>query len=244
MSRFPDVRRWSGYVPPVLFERRVLLALLFIAASLWGFLEIAEEVREGDQISLDRTLLLALRSPVDPSDPLGPPWIESTMRDITALGGIAILTIVTLGTAGFLALSGKQGAARFVLVAIVGAVLLSFAMKAGFERPRPDLVPHGASVYTASFPSGHATGAAATYLTLGALLARFQPQRRVKIFALTLAVLLTLMIGFSRVYLGVHWPSDVLAGWTLGSSWALLCWLVARWLQSKGAVETNAGSGG
>lgn len=244
MSRFPDVRRWSGYVPPVLFERRVLLALLFIAASLWGFLEIAEEVREGDQISLDRTLLLALRSPVDPSDPLGPPWIESTMRDITALGGIAILTIVTLGTAGFLALSGKQGAARFVLVAIVGAVLLSFAMKAGFERPRPDLVPHGASVYTASFPSGHATGAAATYLTLGALLARFQPQRRVKIFALTLAVLLTLMIGFSRVYLGVHWPSDVLAGWTLGSSWALLCWLVARWLQSKGAVETNAESGG
>ena len=98
-------------------------------------------------------------------------------------------------------------------------------------------MPHGVEVYTASFPSGHATGAAATYLTLGALLARFQPQRRLKLYLIGLAATLTVAIGVSRVYLGVHWPTDVLAGWTLGTSWALLCWLVARVLQRLGKVE-------
>ena len=121
--------------------------------------------------------------------------------------------------------------------ALLGAVLLSFVIKAGIERPRPDLFPHGTPVYTASFPSGHSTGAAATYLTLGALLARFQRARRLKIYFMSVAVLLTLMIGLSRLYLGVHWPTDVLAGWTLGSCWALLCWMVARQLQRAGAVE-------
>ena len=95
----------------------------------------------------------------------------------------------------------------------------------------------GTPVYTASFPSGHATGSAAAYLTMGALLARFQRQRRLKIYLMSVAVLLTLMIGVSRLYLGVHWPTDVLAGWTLGSCWALMCWTIARQLQRRGAVE-------
>ena len=162
------------------------------------------------------------------------------MRDITALGGVTVTTLMTLGAAGFLLLSGKRGAALFVVVSIAGAALLSSGMKLGFERPRPDLVPHGVEVYTASFPSGHATGAAATYLTLGALLARFQSRRRLKVYLLSIAVLLTVLIGLSRLYLGVHWPSDVLAGWTLGASWALLCWLVAWQLQRRGKVEDDA----
>jgi undecaprenyl-diphosphatase len=221
-------------------ERTVLVALLLIAAGLWGFLELAEDIREGDRFSLDRTILLLFRNPADPTDPLGPIWLESAVRDITALGGTVVITIVTLSAAGFLLLSGKPGAALYVVVAIAGATLLSFLIKAGIERPRPDLFPHGAPVYTASFPSGHATGAAATYLTLGALLARFQPHRRLKVYLLTLAAILTLLIGLSRLYLGVHWPSDVLAGWTLGASWALLCWLVARQLQRRGQVEGEA----
>ena len=239
MSRYLDLRRWSGYVPPVLLERRVLLALLLIAAALWAFLGLADEVREGEQFRLDRAILLLFRDAADPTDPIGPPWLESAVRDITALGGTVVLTIVAAGAVIFLFLSGKRGAALFVLAAVVGAITLSFAIKAGIERPRPDLVPHGTAVYTASFPSGHATGAAATYLTLGALLARFQAHRRLKIFLLSFATTLTVLIGLSRVYLGVHWPSDVLAGWTLGASWALLCWLVARWLQRRGAVETE-----
>jgi undecaprenyl-diphosphatase len=231
------LQRWTGYLPPVLLERRVLLALLFIAGSIWGFLALGEEIVEGNSLSFDRSILLLFRDAADPSDPLGPAWFESGMRDVTALGGTVILTLMTVGVVGYLVLAGKRSAALFVIASIVGALILSFAIKAGIERPRPDLVPHGTAVYTASFPSGHATGAAATYLTLGALLARFQARRWVKIYLLGLAVTLTVLIGLSRVYLGVHWPSDVLAGWTLGASWALFCWVVARWLQQRGAVE-------
>jgi undecaprenyl-diphosphatase len=230
-------RRWAGYLPPVLLERRVLVALLFIAGSIWAFLALGEEISEDGPLHLDRAILLLFRNPADASDPIGPAWLESGMRDVTALGGTVVLSLMTAGVAGFLVLAGKRSAALFVVVSIIGAILLSFAIKAGFERPRPDLVPHGTPVYTASFPSGHATGAAATYLTLGALLARFQLRRWVKVYLLGLAITLTVLIGLSRIYLGVHWPTDVLAGWTLGSSWALFCWVVARWLQRRGKVE-------
>ena len=116
-------------------------------------------------------------------------------------------------------------------------MLLSSGLKGLFDRPRPDLVPHAVEVYTMSFPSGHATLSAVTYLTLGALLARVQPRRRVKAYLLGVAVLLAVLIGASRVYLGVHWPTDVLAGWCVGAAWAMLCWTVATWLQRRGEVE-------
>ncbi|MFO1047153.1 MAG: phosphatase PAP2 family protein [Geminicoccaceae bacterium] len=227
---------WRGAVAPVL-ERRVLVSLLVIAGGLWLFLGLTDEIREGEQFRLDRAILLMFREAGDPAEPIGPEWLESAVRDVTALGGTTIIAMVTLVTAGYLLLSGKRRAALLLLASILGAVLLSFAIKAGIERPRPELFPHGVEVYTASFPSGHATGSAATYLTLGALLARFQRARRLKVYLMSVAVLLTLMIGVSRLYLGVHWPTDVLAGWTLGSCWALLCWMVARQLQRLGAVE-------
>ncbi|MFZ1427735.1 MAG: phosphatase PAP2 family protein [Geminicoccaceae bacterium] len=228
--------RWRATLAPML-ERRVLIALLLIAGGLWGFLALTDEIREGEQFRLDREILLLFRDPGDPADPIGPEWLESAVRDITALGGTTIITMMTLVTAGYLLMSGKRHAALLLIVSILGAGLLSFAIKAGIERPRPELFPHGTPVYTASFPSGHATGSAAAYLTLGALLARFQRQRRLKIYLMSVAVLLTLMIGVSRLYLGVHWPTDVLAGWTLGSCWALMCWTIARQLQRRGAVE-------
>jgi undecaprenyl-diphosphatase len=231
------VRGWRDRLAPVL-ERRVLVSLLLIAGGLWAFLALADEVREGEQFGLDRAILLLFRNSDNLADPVGPIWLESAVRDVTALGGTTVITMVTLVTAGYLLLSGKRGAAVLVLASIAGAVLLSFTIKAGIERPRPDLVPHGTPVYTASFPSGHATGSAATYLTLGALLARFQPRRRLKVYLMSVAVVLTIMIGLSRLYLGVHWPSDVLAGWTLGACWALLCWLVADQLQRRGTVES------
>lgn len=228
--------RWREAFGPVL-ERRVLVSLLLIAGGLWLVMALADEIREGGHFRLDREILLLFREPDDPSEPIGPYWLESAVRDVTALGGTTIISMVTLATAGFLMLSGKRNAAVLVLASIVGAVVLSYAIKAGIERPRPELFPHGVEVYTASFPSGHATGSAATYLTLGALLARLQPQRRLKIYLMAVAVLLTLMIGLSRLYLGVHWPSDVLAGWTLGACWALLCWTVARQLQREDDIE-------
>ena len=130
------------------------------------------------------------------------------------------------------------------LAAVGGGIVLSSLLKAGFERPRPELVPHGSLVYTASFPSGHSMMAAVVYLTLGALLARAQPRRRLKVYLLALAVLVTVAVGISRVYLGVHWPTDVLAGWTIGGAWALLWWAVALGLQRRGRIEPEEEAGG
>lgn len=214
-----------------------LVLVVLVTGGIWCFAELADEVREGETLRIDEAVLLALRDPADPSDPVGPRWFEETTRDFTALGGIGVLTLLTVAVSGFLVLDGKRRAAVLVLIAVAGGLLLSTALKQGFRRPRPDLVPHGAVVYTTSFPSGHSTMAAATYLTLGALLARVQARRRLKVYLMGLATLLTVLVGFSRVYLGVHWPTDVLAGWTAGGVWALLCWLTAWWLQRRGQVE-------
>jgi undecaprenyl-diphosphatase len=214
-----------------------LLSLGIVSLGAWAFVELAGEVMEGDTSAIDRRLLLALRTPADLSDPVGPSWVEESARDITGLGGYTILTFMTVAAIAYLLMARKRHAALLVLVAIGGGMLLSTGLKWGFERPRPDLVPHGTRIYTASFPSGHAMLSAITYLTLGALLARVQQRRRVKAFLLGLAVVLTLAVGTSRVYLGVHWPSDVLAGWCVGAAWAALCWFVALQLQRRGQVE-------
>jgi undecaprenyl-diphosphatase len=224
-------------------EAAPLLSLAAVSFFVFAFIKIAEEVIEGDTTIFDRALLLALREANNPADPVGPSWLEEAARDITALGGHVVLTIVTLATLAYLLMTRKSHAAFLVVAAVGGGMLLSTALKLGFERPRPDLVPHAARVYTASFPSGHAMLSAVTYLTLGALLARVQPSRRLKAFLLGLAVTLTILVGASRVYLGVHWPSDVLAGWCVGAAWASLCWFVALQLQRRGQVETGHENG-
>ncbi|PWS37071.1 hypothetical protein DFH01_09345 [Falsiroseomonas bella] len=220
-------------------EAGAVLLVLLIAGSVWAFVELADEVLEGETAAIDRAVLLLLRTPGDPADPLGPPWVEEIGRDVTALGGIAVLTLLTLVVAAFLALRRMRGAAWLLLLATGSGMLASFVLKDLFDRPRPDLVPHGAHVVSASFPSGHSMMAAIVYLTLGALLARVQPQRRIKAFVLSVSILLAVLVGISRVYLGVHWPTDVLAGWTVGAAWALMFWLLARWLQRKGQVEVG-----
>lgn len=215
----------------------ILAFMLSICGMLSVFLWLAGEVMEGDTRAFDRMLLLAMRTPGNLADPVGPAWLEFAARDITSLGGYPVLVLVTLAVIGFLLIVGKQHAALLVVVSIGGGTLLSSGLKGLFDRPRPDLVPHAVEVYTMSFPSGHATLSAVTYLTLGALLTRVQPQRRVKAYLLSVAVVLAILIGASRVYLGVHWPTDVLAGWCVGAAWAILCWTVATWLQRRGEVE-------
>jgi undecaprenyl-diphosphatase len=214
------------------------LAVLFLVAlAVWAFFELADEVAEGDLSTLDRTILLAFRQSGDPADPLGPPWFEEFVRDVTALGSLAVLSIVTIASAGYLWLQGKHAAVVYLLVAVLGAQLISSSLKHFYNRPRPDLFPHGARVYSASFPSGHSTMSTATYLTLGAMLARYEQKRRVRIYLVALAIMLALAVGVSRVYLGVHWPSDVIAGWTVGAAWALLCSVVAVYLQRRHILE-------
>lgn len=214
-----------------------LLTLAAFGFFAWAFMELADTVREGEIHALDSRLLLALRDPANLANPIGPSWLEEAARDITGLGGYAVLSIITWGTWAYLMIVGKRGTALLVLVAVIGGTLLSSGLKLGFERPRPDLVPHATRVYTASFPSGHAMMSAVTYLTLGALLARVETRRRARAFIVGLAVAMTLLVGMSRVYLGVHWPSDVLAGWSVGAAWASLCWFVALQLQRRGQVE-------
>ncbi len=214
----------------------VLLALAGIVAGVWAFALLADEVLEGGTQAFDQRLLLAFRHS-DTREPLGPRFVQEAARDITSLGSTAVLTIVTLIAAGFLSLDGKRHMALFVCGSVLGGTLAGTILKDLFHRPRPDLVPYSAYFSGASFPSGHSLMSAVTYLTLGALLARSQERRRLKAYFLLVAIFLTLAVGVTRVYLGVHWPTDVLAGWTAGAVWALLCWLLARRLQSRRTLE-------
>jgi undecaprenyl-diphosphatase len=237
-ARLP--RRARAWLPMARRELALLAAIALAAASLVLFGQLTDEVFEGETHAFDEAVMLALRHSTDPSEPLGPAWLEELMRDLTALGSLGVLSLVSLAAVGFLVLQGKRHLAVLVVVAVGGGMLVSTLTKLGFDRPRPDLVPHATRVYTASFPSGHAMMAAVTYLTLGALLARAQPLLRLKLYLIGLAATLTALVGISRIYLGVHWPTDVLAGWTLGAAWALGCWAIALWLQARGRVESDA----
>jgi undecaprenyl-diphosphatase len=219
-------------------EAAVLCAVGGIAAGVWIFALIAGEVREGETLSFDRDILLAMRRP--DLSLKGSREFQEAARDVTALGGIVVLTLVTAATAGFLALDGKRRMAGFLCASILTGTLAATLLKDLFHRPRPDIVPHAVYATSGSFPSGHSMLSAITYLTLGALLARSHQRRALKVYFLLLAALLTLMVGVSRVYLGVHWPTDVLAGWIAGAVWALCSWLVARRLQGRHALEREA----
>ncbi|WP_298235430.1 phosphatase PAP2 family protein [uncultured Azohydromonas sp.] len=220
-----------------LWDRRpvphVLAALLAAAAGLWVFIMLSDSIGNGELHTLDRTILLALRNPADPSDPLGPRWFEEFMRDLTGLGGHGVLGLLLLAVASFLLLAGLRRTAVSVLAACLSGAVLSDLLKDFFSRPRPDLVPHAAYVLTPSFPSGHALLSALVYLTLAALVTRQLKRRRLKLHVMTVAVLLTMLVGISRVYLGVHWPSDVLAGWAIGAAWALGWWGIAQMLRPR-----------
>jgi undecaprenyl-diphosphatase len=229
-------RRWP------LAETRTLVVLLLVAILAWAFVEIARSLALGGIRGFDERLLLAFRSADDPAVLLGPPRLQEAMRDLTALGGWTVLAIITLGVAGLLWLQRHRSTAVFVLIAVSSGKLAGSLLKAGFDRPRPDLVPHEMLALSSSFPSGHSMMAALTYLTLAVLLARVQEHWQVKVYLIALAAFLTVAVGTSRIYLGVHWPSDVVAGWCAGTAWALSCWLVARWLQLWRRVEPEEGA--
>lgn len=184
-------------------------------------------------MAFDKLVMAGLRNPSNLSIPIGPPWLQSAMLDITAIGGVAVLTLLTVIVAAFLAVIRKTKLAVFVVVAVSTGAAASTFLKSIFVRPRPDLVAHLVDVNTTSFPSGHAMNSAIVYLTLGALLAETHLEREAKGFIMVVAVALTLMVGFSRVYLGVHWPSDVIAGWAIGASWAILCSVTFQLVQGK-----------
>lgn len=219
-------------------EGSVLAAVLAIVLGIWGFVELADEVLEGETQEFDSRVIQQLRRADDPAIPVGPAWLINVGRDITALGGIPVLSLIMVAVVGYLLQQRAYSAMWFVIVSTIGGILLSSALKIAFGRERPDIVLHLVTISTPSFPSGHAMLSAVVYLTLGALLAEIVPRRAGKIYFLTVAMVLTFLIGLSRIYLGVHYPTDVLAGWAIGLAWALFCWLVAHYLRRRGAIES------
>ena len=209
-------------------EGRVLLVMLLIAGGSWAFIEISDEVREGSVSALDQRILTALRSNESPHDPLGPKLLEQVARDLSALGSVSVLVLLTAAVSGFLLLTGNRRTAVVVVFAVITGFAAGRLLKAGFARPRPEFVPPDMVVSEHSFPSGHAMHAALTYLTLAALLTSLQSSRRVKAYILGAAISTMCLVGISRIYLGVHWPTAVLAGWTAGATWALIWWLIGR----------------
>lgn len=215
--------------------RSVYAGALVAAGLLGGFGLLADEVVEGDTLNFDNAVLLALRTPGDPADPIGPAWFEEAVRDVTSLGSFSVLGIIVVVVFAYLLLVGKQRTGWFMAFAVVGGTIISTVLKMLFDRPRPDLTGV-AEVFTASFPSGHATVSAVVFLTIGAMLAEATPERRLKLFYIATAILLTMLVGVSRIYLGVHYPTDVLAGWSLGAAWALLCTTAAHFVRERTAA--------
>jgi len=209
----------------------IVLCAICGTALLLFFL-VADEVAEAELTSFDQSILLFFRDPSDLSQPIGPAWLEQTMIELTALGGYPILVVIVAIVIGFLLVSGKLGPAAFVFLSITSGTLVSHLLKLLYDRPRPDIVDHLVSIHTASFPSGHATMSAVVYLTLASLIVRLVESNVVRAYVLGVAILLTFLIGMSRIYLGVHWPSDVLAGWALGVAWASLAWVVVTFLRA------------
>lgn len=187
--------------------------------------KLAAGVTNGVEHAFDKRIMLSLREPGNLADPIGPGWFEEMMRDFTALGGNGFLTLLTLLAAAVMLIHGRRREALVFLAAVVAALVIGNLMKLGVARPRPELVPHQTHVYTASFPSSHAAMSAAIYLSLAAVAYEWPARRAVRRLALATAVLLTFLVGFSRIYLGVHWPTDVIAGWSFGTATAIACWL-------------------
>ena len=220
-------------------EVTALGALLLIVLGVWAFIEIADEVVEGESQKFDVRIVQMFRHPGDASKHIGPDWLAEAARDMTSLGSATVLVTVILIVCGALTLVRKYHAMWLVFIASNTGQILSHLLKLWFERDRPDVVPHFTEVTTSSFPSGHAMSSAVVYLTLAAILMRLTASWRLKLYILSLGLLLTLLIGMTRLFLGVHYPTDVLSGWAAGLVWALLCWIVALYLQKAGAVESE-----
>lgn len=221
-------------------EILLLLAAAVVCGSLFVFAEVTDVVREGEWHEAEKQLIRSLRAPQDASVPIGPRWLQHVCLDISALGGGAVLTLMSLLVIGYLLMLRHYHAILLLLAATLGGMGLNNILKRFFGRERPDIVPHLSEVASASYPSGHSMLSAIVYLTLGVMLAQSVKPWRFKVYFVGAALLISFLVGLTRVFLGVHYPTDVVGGWAAGTAYAVLCATIAYWLQSRGMVEPEA----
>lgn len=209
----------------------ILLGMSVLLAASYVLVEVIDEVTEGETDHVDQAIVRWIAS-ID-----APRWFEELMRDCTAFGGTLVLALVTIAIGIFLIIRKQYHALTFLLTAVVGATILSLSLKGFFHRDRPTILEHRSHTMTSSFPSGHAMISAAVWLTLAVMLSRLEKSPFMKGYFICVGAFISLLAGVSRVWLGVHWPTDVLAGWMAGSIWAVLCYFFIRFLQARGKVE-------
>lgn len=215
-------------------EIAAVAALLVAALGTLTFVELADDMREPGGQAFDVAVLHAVRPYVDdPARPWGPWWLQEAAADLTSLGGISVLALFALIALGFLLIQGKRLSALLLVCGLAGGVALSEGLKALFERERPPLEYQAVQTLNASFPSGHALLSTVFYLTLGVMLTRAFPRKRLKAYVLGVGVLIALLTGLTRIYLGAHWASDVFAGWSVGAAWAMILWLIAYAIERR-----------
>jgi undecaprenyl-diphosphatase len=228
------ITRWKRASASVVIALGAGLALSLL---VWFFIAVSSVIQTAGFTETEERWMLALRDAKDLSLPAGPWWLAELARDLSALGGATVVILLSLLSGGYLLLRGRWRRVVLLILTIAGGYGLSSMLKFTFARERPSVIPHLTHVTSASFPSGHSLSSSVVYLTIGALLAQAATRRREKLFFIAAAFLLTFLIGASRVFLGVHYPSDVLAGWTAGTAWALMCWLIAWRLRTERTGE-------
>jgi undecaprenyl-diphosphatase len=224
-------------------ELRVLVPIALLAAASWAFIKIAGEVLEGDTNAIDLMILQWCRVHEQPGQPIGPVWLQESIRDITALGSPAVLVLAVGAVWGYLMVARQTRMAWLAAGSAVGGLGMAMLLKTLFTRARPEAAFHATVASGYSFPSGHAMMSAIVFLTMAVLVARLAPRTRLRLYAVGMAGVLTLLVGLSRVYLGVHWASDVAGGWAAGAAWAMLCWLAAERLGVGASTGTGASIG-
>jgi undecaprenyl-diphosphatase len=216
---------WSGNVLLVM----TLIALFFG----YCFIKLADEVMDGETQTVDERILRSLRRVDDPAVPIGPAWLLEAGLNVTALGSHAVLALMVVAVVGLMWFQQRYGAVMLTVLAVTTGYFVMVCLKHFIERDRPTVVPLLQKATSHSFPSGHAMLSAIVYLTLGILLMEIVHGRAAKLYCLAWAMSLTFLVGISRIYLGVHYPTDVLAGWMAGTAWALACRVVVQYASHR-----------
>lgn len=195
---------------------------LFVAALCWiGFAVMAWMVLSGRSVGFDAAGLKMWRTGPDLL-PAGPPWLLEAVRDYTALGGVLLRHLFAIGAIVALLFLRLNREAVLLAGTIVGGWIVDTGMKVLVGRPRPQIVPHLTEAGGTSFPSGHSFNSAVVYIAIALAFASMSPRRDVRWTLIASAAVMTILISASRVWLGVHFPSDVTAGWLGGAGWAFL----------------------